>query len=96
MKDVYYLGEVTENKTKYASVRTSSGVDIGNTTGAMWDFKTNKGDQYTLKITKKQEDIDSIYNKDFELYISIVAGNRKYEDRNVKNVIKSSDIIFVQ
>jgi hypothetical protein len=96
MKDVYYLGEVAKSKEKYSLSRISGGVDIGNTTGAMWEFKTFKGNLYTLKITKNKQDADSIYNKEFGLYISIVNGKRNYEDKNTVNVIRSNQIIFIQ
>lgn len=93
MKEVYYLGEVAISKKKYHLSRTSDGVDIGNTTGAMWEFKTLKGNVYTLKVSKNKEDLDSIFNNEFGLYVSIVNGKRKYEDKNVVNVISSNQII---
>jgi hypothetical protein len=96
MKDVYYLGEVAKIKEKYSSFRNSPGVDIGNTTGAMWAFKTYKGNEYAIKISKEKEDINSIYNKDFGLFVSVVKGKRTYEERNVKNIIKSNEIIKIQ
>jgi len=94
MKDVYYLGEIIESEEKFYSERISPGVDIGNTTGAMWTFETSKGNEYTLKISKNKEDIDSLYNKEFELFISIVNGKRDYQDNNVRNVITSNQIVF--
>ncbi|MNW53770.1 hypothetical protein D3C74_313440 [compost metagenome] len=96
MKDVYYLGEVAISKEKYSLSRTSDGVDIGNTTGAMWEFKTFQGNDYTLKISKNKEDSDSIFNKEYGLYISITNGKRQYEDKNTVNIIRSNQIIFIQ
>ncbi|MBW5449469.1 hypothetical protein GE107_26015 [Cohnella sp. CFH 77786] len=96
MTDVYYLGEVIKTKEKYSVTRTSSGVDIGNTTGAMWEFKTNKGTTYTIKISKENEDNESIYNKDLGLYISIVKGHRTYEDSRLINILKASEITRIQ
>ena len=96
MQDKYYLGEVVKSKEKYSLLRISDGVAIGNTTGAMWDFKTFRGNVYTLKISKNKEDSDSIFNKEFGLYVSIVNGKRNYEDENTINVISSNQIIFIQ
>ncbi|MOA55535.1 hypothetical protein D3C78_1793470 [compost metagenome] len=96
MKDVYYLGEVAENEeNKFYSKRISDGVDIGNTTGVMWSFKTIVGNEYTLKITKNKEDINAVYNKEFKLFISIGNGKREYEDKNIENVITSNQIIVM-
>lgn len=93
MTNVYYLGEVAEYEdNKFYSNRISDGVYIGNTTGAMWSFKTAVGNEYTLKISKDKEDTNAVYNKEFELYVSIVSGKREYKDKNIENVIKSNQI----
>ncbi len=96
MGNVYFLGEVANSENKFSATRISAGVDIGNTTGAMWGFKTFKGNEYTLKITKNNEDKESIYNNEFNLYISISSGSRSYEDKDINNVINSDQIFFKQ
>lgn len=96
MQDKYYLGEVVKSKEKYSLLRISDGVAKGNTTGAMWDFRTFKGNVYTLKISKNKEDSDSIFNEEFGLYLSIVNGERNYKDENTVNVISSNQLIFIQ
>lgn len=94
--NMYSLAELTNSKdNKYSFSRISAWVDIGNTTGAMWEFKTNTDNVYTLKISKQQEDLDSIYNKDFDIYISIVNGKRSYNDYNGRNVITSTKMIDI-
>lgn len=86
--NVYYLAEVTKTKEQYASSKLSAGVSIGNTTGAMWEFTTHNGNEYTIKITKEKEDYDSIFNEDTGVFITIIQGNRDYKDRNLRNIIK--------
>ncbi|SFS40815.1 hypothetical protein [Paenibacillus sp. 453mf] len=95
-REIYSLAELANSKdNKYSFSRISAWVDIGNTTGAMWEFKTNTDNVYTLKISKKQEDPDSIYNNDFDIYISIVNGKRTYNDYNVRNIITSTKLIDI-
>lgn len=96
MNTAYYLGLTTEVNNQYSTNRLSSGVDIGNTTGAMWEFKTDNENEYTIKITKQKEDVDSIFNKDLGVFITIVKGKRRYEDQNVKNLITSKGIRSIQ
>ncbi|SMG35015.1 hypothetical protein [Paenibacillus aquistagni] len=96
MNTAYYLGVTTEVNNQYTTNRLSPGVDIGNTTGAMWEFKTDNENEYTIKITKQKEDVDSIFNKDLGVFITIVKGKRRYEDQNVKNFITSKGIRSIQ
>lgn len=96
MNTAYYLGLTTEVNNQYSTNRLSSGVDIGNTTGAMWEFQTANENEYTIKITKQKEDVDSIFNKDLGVFITIVKGKRQYEDQNVKNFITSKGIRSIQ
>ncbi|WP_040948859.1 hypothetical protein [Gorillibacterium massiliense] len=95
-RDTYYVGEIAKVREKYKSVKISGGVYIGNTTGAMWDFETYKGNEYTLKLSKAKEDNEALYNEQFGLFISIALGKRTYEDRMVKNIINESETITVK
>lgn len=91
-KDVYFLGELAPYQDKYTATKITSSVDIGNTTGAMWGFRTYKDNEYTIKISRDKEDNESTYISEFNLYISIVNGQRRYEDKGIINVIKSTEI----
>ncbi|MGM1045859.1 MAG: hypothetical protein ACQEXX_06910 [Bacillota bacterium] len=92
-KEIYSLGEMIKIKAQYSLVGISAGVDIGNTSGAMWEFKTSNNNKYTIKISKDHEDPDSIYSKEMKLYISVVEGTRTYETQSTMNVIQSNEII---
>jgi hypothetical protein len=93
-KDVYSLGELAESNGKFSFTRISAWFDIGNTTGAMFNIKTVKGGNvYTIKLSKELQDLQSIYSEDYGIYLTVVEGERAYEDINAINAIRSIEKI---
>jgi hypothetical protein len=91
--EIYYLGELVEDKGKFSAFKLSTSVDIGNTTGAKWGFNTVKGNKYTIDVSKIN-DGKKQYISELGLGISVVEGIRFTEGTNAgSSLVKSYEIL---
>lgn len=91
-KDVFFVGELIEERKGYYAKRISDSVGVG--IGASWELNTMSKNKYTIFFEQNKEDANYIQFSNGEYHISLVDGHRiSEEDIVLTNVIKEVETV---
>ena len=86
-EDIYFVGELVEDKEGYYAERISDNVVIG--IGAGWELNTVEKNKYTIFFEKNKEDLNYIPLSNGEYDMSLLEGHTISENTlNLTNAIK--------